>query len=95
MTPEAGVTLSDNGVAGRVGVGSTGPGSGATPGIAGDVKTMGVVALDTVGAACFFTTGAVFLCFAGRAIHVSPMQFTSASNVGSTHTHFAVHANPD
>jgi RND superfamily putative drug exporter len=30
-----------------------------------------------------------------RAIHVTPMQFTSASNVGSTHTHFAVHANPD
>jgi hypothetical protein len=65
MTPEGGVTLSDNGVVGKVGVGSIGPGNGATPGIAGDFNTIGVVAFTTLAGNFFVTV--VTLCFAGEA----------------------------
>jgi hypothetical protein len=61
MKPEDGVTLSAEMVALGVDAVATGPGSGATPERAGDVRTMGVVA-DCNGAAAFFTTGALALC---------------------------------
>jgi hypothetical protein len=61
MTPEDGVTLSSEIVALGVDAGATGPGSGATPGRAGEVRTIGVVAVAT-GTAAFFTTGAFALC---------------------------------
>jgi hypothetical protein len=61
MKPVEGVTLSAEIVALGVEAAATGPGSGATPGMVGDVRMMGVVAVGT-GAATFFTTGALALC---------------------------------
>jgi hypothetical protein len=61
MKPVEGVTLSAEIVALGVEATATGPGSGATPGMVGDVRMMGVVAVCT-GAATFFTTGALCLC---------------------------------
>jgi len=61
MKPDDGVTLNAEIVVLGVDAGATGPGSGATPGRVGDVRTMGVVAV-AMGAAAFFTTGVLALC---------------------------------
>jgi hypothetical protein len=62
MTPVAGKTLSAARVALGVAVAAIGPGSGATPGNAGDLRTMGVVESCTTGAKTFLCTGALCLC---------------------------------
>jgi hypothetical protein len=61
MKPDVGVTLNAEIVVLGVDAAATGPGSGATPGRVGDVRTMGVVAVAT-GAAAFFTTVVLALC---------------------------------
>jgi hypothetical protein len=61
MTPDEGVTVSAEMEVLGSDAGATGPGSAATPERAGEVNTMGVVAVAT-GAAAFFTTGALALC---------------------------------
>jgi hypothetical protein len=60
MKPDEGVTLNSEMEADGVEGAAIGPARGATPVKAGDVSTMGVVAVAT--AATFFTTGALALC---------------------------------
>jgi hypothetical protein len=80
MRPVDGVTVSAEMVALGVEAGATGPGSGATPGNEGEVKTIGVVAVAT-GATTFFTTGALALCLCTVAEPaVLPMTTVEQSN---------------
>jgi hypothetical protein len=84
MTPEAGVTLSDNGVAGNAGVGSIGPGNGATPGIDGDFNTIGVDAFATVVGTFFETV--VVLCFVVEAALMPLVRAAQNSALAATPT---------
>jgi hypothetical protein len=61
MKPDDGVTLNSEIDVLGVDAGATGPGSGATPGRVGEVRTVGVVAVAT-GAVVFFTTVVLVLC---------------------------------